>query len=276
MWYLLKLFERRNIYFPIRGIEATPKDIGLDYEDIFLKTDDGARINGWHIPASSTSITILFCHGNGGNISHRLETISGFHRMGYSVFIFDYRGYGRSKGRISEEGTYRDALTAYNYITQGNDVESEKVCIFGRSLGGAIAIDLAARVDKGLLICESSFTSIMDMAKVAYGVRIPARFLSHRYDALSKIEKVTIPKLIIHGRSDQMIPFEHGKRLFRAAKPPKEFYEARGGHEDIYLEDEYWKRVSEFIGRYIRNPILSSHSLPSSGEVSSPLPLSVP
>ncbi|OYD16202.1 hypothetical protein CH333_04005 [candidate division WOR-3 bacterium JGI_Cruoil_03_44_89] len=249
IWYLLKLFERKNIYFPTRRIEATPKDIGLDYEDVFLKTD-GARLNGWFIPAHSAGVTVLFCHGNGGNISHRLHTISMFHGMGYSIFIFDYRDYGRSKGRISEEGTYRDALTAYNYIIGRDDVDSENVCIFGRSLGAPIAIDLAARVNKGMLIYESSFTSTMDMAKVVYGVRIPARFLSYRYDALSKIEKVTIPKLIMHGRGDKMIPFEHGERLFRAAKPPKEFYEASAGHEDIYLNDEYWKRVGEFIERY--------------------------
>jgi len=256
IWYLLKLFERRNIYFPISRIEATPKDIGLDYEDVFFKTDDGAIINGWFIPALSGEITILFCHGNGGNISHRLDIIRIFNNLGYNVFIFDYRGYGRSKGRVSEEGTYRDALTAYNYIIRRNDVEGEKVCIFGRSLGGPIAIDLAARVNKGILICEGSFTSIMDMAKIAYGIRIPARLLSHRYDALSKIEKVTIPKLIIHGRSDWMIPIEHGKRLFQSAKPPKEFYEARGGHEDIYLDDEYWKKLSKFIERYIGKLIL--------------------
>lgn len=251
IWYLLKLFERRNIYFPTRGIEATPREIGLDYKDVFLKTDDGAIINGWFIPAHPARATILFCHGNGGNISHRLETISIFHRMGYSVFIFDYRGYGRSKGHISEEGTYRDAVTAYNYLIQRDDVESARVCIFGRSLGGPIAIDLATRVDKGILICESSFTSIMDMAKVAYGIRIPPRFLSYRYDALSKIKKVTIPKLVIHGRGDQMIPFEHGKRLFQAAKPPKQFYQTSGGHNDIYFDDEYWKRVTEFIERYL-------------------------
>ncbi|MCK4256408.1 alpha/beta hydrolase [candidate division WOR-3 bacterium] len=252
LWFIVKSFERRNIYFPTRSIDVTPKDIGLKYEDLYITTEDGVEINAWYIPAPSGEITILLCHGNGGNISHRLDIIRIFNTIGYNVLIFDYRGYGRSKGRISEKGTYFDALAAYNYIVEKKEIDAEKICILGRSLGGPIAIDLATRINKGVIISESGFTSIMDMAKVGYGVRIPAKFLSHKYDALTKIKSVNIPILIMHSKNDPMIPFEQGRRLFDAANQPKEFYQGSGSHDDIYLEDEYWKRIGEFVAKYLK------------------------
>lgn len=249
--YLLKLYERRNVYFPTKTIFATPKDIGLDYEDLYINTEDGVTINAWYIRASPRTITILFCHGNGGNLSHRLDIIRTFIDQGYNVLIFDYRGYGRSEGKPTEKGTYLDALAAYNYLKEREDIVEERICIFGRSLGGNIAIALAAGLDKGVLISESGFTSVMDMAKHVYGVRIPSVFLSHRYDALSTIKKVEIPKLIMHGKNDRLIPFELALKLFDAAEPPKEFYAGEGGHEDIYLESGYWRRIREFIEKYL-------------------------
>ncbi len=207
VWYLLKLYERRNVYFPTRTIFATPKDIDLDYEDLYITTKDGVKINAWFIPANSGKITFLFCHGNGGNISHRTEIIRLLNYHGYNLLIFDYRGYGRSEGSPTEEGTHLDALATYNYLKEREDIVEEKICIFGRSLGGNIAIALAARLDKGVLISESGFTSVMEMAKQIYGVKIPSVFLSHRYDALSKIKEVKIPKLIMHGKNDRLIPF---------------------------------------------------------------------
>ncbi len=247
IWLVFKLYERKNIYFPTKIVETTPEDIGIEYEDIFVKTEDGAIINGWFIPVSDPKATMLFCHGNGGNISHRLEIISIFHKLGYNVFIFDYRGYGRSRGWCSEKGTYRDAFAVYKYLIE----RGENVCIFGRSLGGAVAVDLATKVSKGVLICESSPTSIMDMAKVVYRFRIPAKLLSHRYDALSRIKNVTIPKLIIHGRNDEMVPFAQGELLFESAKEPKEFHQAKGSHNDIYLYEGYWEAIEGFIEKYI-------------------------
>lgn len=249
LWAFLKYFERKNVYFPTPTIEATPKDIGLDYEDVFFKTKDGVTLNGWFIPANKKHPVLLFCHGNGGNISHRLESIAAFHKIGLNVFIFDYRGYGRSSGKVSEKGTYLDAIAAHNYIMSREDVGN--IIVFGRSLGGPIAIDLATKVKLSALICESSFTSIMDMAKEIFKVRIPARFLSYKYDALSKIKDVEPPKLIIHSENDEIIPFEHSKRLFEASKPPKEFYKLRGNHNQGFLiaGDEYLETIKTFIAK---------------------------
>lgn len=253
IWVFLKYFERKNIYFPTKIIEITPEDVGLKYEDVFFKTEDGVTLNGWFIPAKKSELTLLFCHGNGGNISHRLESIKSFHNIGLNVFIFDYREYGRSNGRVSEEGTYLDALAAYNYLLSREDVNRDGIIVFGRSLGGNVAIDLATKVEVSALICEGTFTSIMDMTKDIYKVRIPARFLSHRYDALTRIKEVDAPKLIIHSRDDEMIGFEHGKRLFEATKEPKEFYKLRGGHNEAFLiaGEEYPERIKSFIEKYL-------------------------
>lgn len=252
-WLFLKYFQRNSVYFPIREIEVTPKDIGLEYEDIFFKTSDGVVLNGWFISTPQSKATLIFCHGNGGNISHRLESINNFHKIGFNVFIFDYRGYGKSKGTVSEEGTYLDAVAAYNYVASRQDVAKDKTIAFGRSLGGVIAIELAIRTKVALLICESSFVSIMDMAKQIYKVRIPGCFLAYRYDALSKIRNVIVPKLIIHSQDDEIVPFFHGERLFQAAKKPKEFYTLRGGHNNGFLAtgNDYLEYIETFVEKYL-------------------------
>ena len=168
LWAFIKYFERKNVYFPTREIEGVPEDIGLKYQDIYFETKDGIKLNGWFVPAEDATGTVLFCHGNGGNISHRLGSINVFHQLKFNVFIFDYRGYGRSKGRVSEKGTYRDALAAHQYITSRQDVDKENIIIFGRSLGGAIAIDVAGKIRARALIVESTFTSIKDIGKEIY------------------------------------------------------------------------------------------------------------
>ncbi len=247
---LVKYFERKSIYFPTREIEITPGDFGLDYEDITFRTQDGVELNGWFIPAKPSKVCLLFCHGNGGNISHRLESIRMFHHIGLSVFIFDYRGYGRSRGVATERGTYLDALAAYQWLSK----RGEPIFIFGRSLGGTIAIDLATRVEVTGLICESSFTSVMDMAKDIYRFRPPDWSISNRYDALLRIGEVRVPVLFIHSREDKMVPFQHGQRLFEAAREPKEFYILRGGHNEGFLMmgDEYTTTIEKFIKKCTR------------------------
>ncbi|MCK4351892.1 alpha/beta hydrolase [candidate division WOR-3 bacterium] len=254
LWFFIKYFEQKSVYFPTKGIEATPEDIGLEYEDVFFKTTDGVRLNGWFISNPKAKATLIFCHGNGGNISHRLESISGFHKIGLNIFIFDYRGYGRSGGRISEEGTYLDAVAAYNYIISREDVNKDAIIAFGRSLGCPIVIELANRVKVAALICESSFTSIMDMTKKIYKVRIPRYFLFYKYDALSKIKSVDVPKLIIHSKDDEMIPFYHGEQLFQASKEPKELYALTGSHNEGFLiaSYEYLENIKAFIERIIK------------------------
>ena len=250
----LRWFERKNIYFPTRMIEITPKDIGLSYEDVYFETKDGLKLHGWFIPSSSKKV-LLFFHGNGGNVSHRIELISILHDIGLNVFIFDYRGYGKNPGITTEKGTTLDALGAYEYI-RSTGTEPECIIFYGRSLGANVAILLATMVDAGILIAEGGFTSVMDVGKDIYGVRAPGFLIHNKYNALDKISKVTIPKLIIHSRDDELIHIKHGKRLYKEALEPKEFFEIRGGHNDGFFltGEEYKTRIEEFINKYSNCP----------------------
>lgn len=248
-WFLIRRFERSMIYYPDADLEMTPAAIGLAYENVALTTSDGVRIHGWWIPAGENRGTILFCHGNAGNISHRLDSIRIFHQLDLNVFIFDYRGYGKSTGSPSEEGTYRDAAAAYNYLREYREISPEKIIIFGRSLGGAVAIELAGEKEVGALISESSFTSTVDMGKLIFPYLPTNLLVFDRYDSISKVGELSLPKLFIHSREDDIIPFKQGERLFQDASPPKEFLEIRGGHNEGFLESEdiYQKAINKFL-----------------------------
>ena len=243
-------FERSNIYFPYRSIESTPDAIGLPYENVYFKTEDGVKINAWFIPASGKARgTVLFCHGNAGNLSHRLEIIEMLHSLELNVFIFDYRGYGKSEGFPSEKGTYLDVLAAYEYLKTRGDIDGEKIIVHGKSLGGAVAIDLATKVKPRAVISESAFTSVGDIGQEIYPF-LPIRLITTmKYDSLSKIEKLDMPTLVIHSKEDEIIPFHHGQKLFEKAAEPKEFYQMRGTHnEAIFVyRNEYLERIDKFL-----------------------------
>lgn len=249
----LKYFERRQIFYPARIIGMTPRSMGLDFEEVYFRADDGLTLNGWFVKADTNKGVVLFCHGNAGNISHRLESIFLFKEMGFDVFIFDYRGYGRSRGWATEKGIYADALGAYNYLVGVRCIPYERVIIFGRSLGGNVAIDLASRVRAACLISESAFASIEDMARAIYGVRPPKWMLSNHFDAQSKISKVKMPKLIMHSRDDELVPFQHGQKIFDSALEPKDFFELAGSHNEYYLgtRSDYAKKMRLFIEQYL-------------------------
>ncbi|MEA3328502.1 MAG: alpha/beta hydrolase [Candidatus Omnitrophota bacterium] len=242
-------FERHNAFFPAGEIKSTPDSIGLDYEDIYFETSDGRKINAWFIPAARPRATVLFCHGNAGNISHRLEIIRIFNRLNLNMLIFDYRGFGRSRGWPSEQGTYLDARAAYDYLISRNDIAHKKIVIYGKSLGAAVAIDLALKVKPRALISESAFTSALEMGKLMYPYLPIKHIITMRYDNVSKIKELTVPKLIIHSIDDEIVPFEYGQRLFKQAAGPKEFYQMRGSHNDAFLmsEQEFEKRIGRFI-----------------------------
>lgn len=252
-WFLARRFERSQMYFPQAILEFKPSDIGLSYQDIYLSASDGVRLHGWWIPASPSRGTVLFCHGNAGNISHRLESIRIFNALGLDVFIFDYRGYGNSSGQPSEEGTYRDAEAAYSYLTDELQISPERIIIFGRSLGGAVAVELAQKIKAGALICESLFTSAEDMGRMMYPYLPVKLIISNKYDSISKVGKISIPKLFIHSSEDEMIPFEQGKKLFEASAPPKEFLEIRGSHGDGFREtgERYHQGIRNFLLKYL-------------------------
>jgi fermentation-respiration switch protein FrsA (DUF1100 family) len=246
---LLLLFERANLYFPMRRIEATPGDIGLAYEDVSLKTSDGVSIHGWFIPAPGSKKGILFFHGNAGNISHRLDTIRIFHELGLNTLIIDYRGYGRSEGRPGEKGIYLDAEAAYRYMSSRPGIDPASLIAFGRSLGGAVAVELSTRKPLAAVIVESTFSSTAAIGKELLPY-LPVRLLvTQRYDSLSKVGKITIPKLFIHSLDDEMIPFSHGERLFAAAAEPKTLHVMRGSHNDAFLlpGSHYIENVRSFV-----------------------------
>jgi len=241
------------LYYPMKRIEATPADIGLDYEDVVLETTDGLKISAWYIPREGARGTVLFCHGNAGNISHRLDSIRIFHRLGLSVLIFDYRGYGRSEGKPSEQGTYRDAEAGWTYLVQQRSVPPERMILFGRSLGSAVAAEIALRHRAGALIVESGFTSVADLGQ-RYFPYLPVRLLTrHRYETIEKVGWITIPKLFIHSTGDEIVPFQQGMALYEKASEPKEFLRIAGGHNEGFLISGslYTEGLDRFISRHV-------------------------
>ena len=253
---LIFAFQSRLIYFPSRDVWATPREVGLPFEDVHLHTDDGVAIHGWYVPRSGARATVLFCHGNAGNIADRLGTIKLLHLEGLEVFAFDYRGYGKSDGSPSEHGTYADAEAAWRYLTRDRGIPPERIVLFGRSLGGAVAIELATRHAPGALVVESTFTSLHDIGRLHYPLLPVKWLLSYRYDSIAKVGALTCPKLFVHGREDTLIPFVNGRMLFDAAAEPKTFLETPGDHNNsgISYAPEYAKRFSTFLLEAISKP----------------------
>ena len=242
-------FQGRLVYYPEKEIVATPGDIGLEYRDVFFETEDGVKLHGWYVPVEDARGTLLFCHGNAGNISGRVPLIQIFNGLGLSVFIFDYRGYGRSEGKPSEEGTYRDVFGALAYLEEVEGIPSTEVIALGRSIGGGVATKLAEAHDLEGLILDSSFTSAVELGRKVYWW-LPIRFLArYRYDSLSRVGAIGCPSLFIHSANDEVVPIAMGRRLFEAAPEPKHFLEIRGGHGDSFLVSGsvYRKGVAAFL-----------------------------
>ena len=255
----LFLMQAKLIYYPnlpSREITANPSRIGLAFEPVTITTSDNIKIEGWFVPAEKAKGVVLFFHGNAGNISHRLDSLAIFHRLGLSTLIIDYRGYGQSEGRVSEKGTYLDAEAAWRYLTENKKIQPAKIIIFGRSLGGAIGAHLAVRHAPGGLILESVFTSVPDMAAQLYPV-IPVRLLSRfRYDAKEAVLASSCPVLIIHSPDDEIIPFSNGEELFASAQEPKMFLQIKGGHNDGFLVSgrTYLNGLKRFISESLEVP----------------------
>ncbi len=228
---LLYVFQSRVVYFPPGPITNTPPDVGLRlYEEVRLATADGVGLGAWFVPAADSRGAVLYCHGNGDNLSRTLEWVSLYHKMGLDVLTFDYRGYGSSEGSPDEQGTYLDAQAAWDYLVQQRKIPPEKIIVVGKSLGGAIATHLARDHTPRALILESTFTSVPDLAADMLWF-LPARQLA-RYDyrSIDKLPGVRCPVLVLHSRQDKLIPFSHGQRLYEAAREPKAFVEILGGH----------------------------------------------
>jgi len=249
----LFIFQSHYVYYPERVLSADPSSIRLQFESVSFKTADGVRLFGWFIPSQSARGVLLFFHGNAGNISHRLESIQIFHQLGLDVFIFDYRGYGQSEGKPTEQGTYKDAEAAWRYLIEERQVSPNEVIVFGRSLGGAVASWLVQSHTPGVLILESTFTSLPDIAATLYPY-LPVRpLLRFEYDTAAYLSKIDCPVLIVHSRDDEIMPFSHGRRLFEMAKEPKKFLEITGTHNDGFITSgkRYEDGLNAFISEYI-------------------------
>ena len=251
---LVYLFQERMVFLsgvPGRELTATPADIGLEYEDVWLDTVDGVRLHGWFVESTGTSRgALLFLHGNAGNISHRLDSLAIFNRLRLDVLMIDYRGYGRSEGRTTEEGTYADARAAWDHLVTGRGFEPSRIVVFGRSLGGAVAAQLASGVRPAGLIIESCFSSGLDMARRIYPF-LPARLITRLdYPVATHAALVRSPTLVAHSRDDEIIPFEMGQRIHAAIPASKTFLEMRGDHNNGFLVSgaPYVEALDAFVG----------------------------
>ncbi|MFB6276887.1 MAG: alpha/beta hydrolase [Halothece sp.] len=247
--------QRRLIFIPCQTIEETPADYGLPYESVFLPMPREETIHGWWIPSPAPDApVILYLHGNGGNVGANLPRVERYYAIGFSVFLFDYRGYGLSEGRFpSESRMYEDAETAWHYLVDQREIPPEQLYVFGHSLGGAIALELATRQPQipGLVI-EGSFTSMIDMARDRGSYSwLPINWLlTQRFNSLKKIRYLNIPILLIHGTDDPIVPAEMSRELYQAAPRRKELWLVENaGHNDVasVAGEAYEKRIWRFL-----------------------------
>jgi uncharacterized protein len=251
---LVFVFQSHLVFYPGMGREVmlSPQSYGLRYETVELRTADGETLQAWWVPADNAKGVVLFFHGNAGNISHRLDYLLMFNRLRYTTFILDYRGYGKSTGSPSEEGTYRDAEAAWEYLRYARLAQAQDVVIAGESLGGAVATWLAAKVHPRSVLLFSTFTSVNDLGAQVYWF-LPVRLLSRiGYDNLENLKRIQAPVFIAHSRDDDVVPYSHGRKLFEAAGEPKAFLEMRGGHNDgfIFVRQEWVAQLGAFLDRH--------------------------
>ncbi|MGH0033330.1 MAG: alpha/beta hydrolase [Myxococcota bacterium] len=238
------------IFQPTRGVDLTPAELGVAGEEVWIDTEDGVRIHGFWLPGDAEPArAILFFHGNAGNASWRLPNAAELVRLGAHVLLLDYRGYGRSEGTPSEEGLYADARAGLRHLTGERGIPESRVVVFGRSLGGAVAVDLARDRPLAGVILESTFTSVRDIAATMVGP--PGRWLAgDSFDSASKIDALRAPLLSLHGDRDRIIRPRLGRRLFEAAPGPKEFDTIAGaGHNDVVAVGgaPYFARIGRFL-----------------------------
>lgn len=224
------------VFYPVKEVDITPKEWGLHFDAIELTLADKRKITGWYLPHPQADKTVLFFHGNGGNISHRGNSLTIFHKLKLNILIIDFPGYGNSEGIPSEKGLYQSANAAWQHLISDKKINPEKIIIFGRSLGGAVAVDLASRVKSGGLILESTFSSIRDIVDIIFPMFSNFIYMRYSFDSLDKIKNVKMPILFIHSPDDRVIPYQLGKKLFDAALSEKVFLKIKGGHNDGFMQ----------------------------------------
>ncbi|MCY2961996.1 MAG: alpha/beta hydrolase [Planctomycetota bacterium] len=248
-------FQDRLVWYPGPPPTLTPAAIAAPFEDLELTTRDGATVHAWHVKAENARGAVLVCHGNAGNIEGRLPLAQTFRLLGYDVLLFDYRQYGKSRGILSEEGTYLDGEAALDHLA-ARGFEPRRTVIYGESMGGAVAVELARRRPCAVLFVEDTFTALADVGAEVYPW-LPVRWITRtKYDSLAKIGALRVPFLVAHSPEDQLVPFRHGERLYAAHSGPKEFLETRGGHNGGgFLQRAEWvERVGGFLREHLPAP----------------------
>ncbi len=255
---LIRLFEERFIFFPdIAGGGVQPEDFGVRVEDVWLTTSDGVRLHAWWAPSEGAAFTVLLLHGNAGNLTHRVENIGFLQQLPANVLALDYRGFGRSQGRPSEEGVYRDAEAAYDYLVReadsdGRGVRPEQMVVLGQSLGTAVAVDLASKRPVGALVLEAGFPSARRVAQQAIPLPGVAYIIRTRFDSDRKLKGIRAPVLVAHCQQDSVMPYRLGEELFAAANEPKTFVSYPGAcHEPLFIANpnDYASKLREFLAR---------------------------
>jgi len=243
---ILYFMQPKFVYDPIKELPYNPAELGLDFEQVTFRTGDRLNLHGWFVPATAKPLgeagpapnaefTVLYCHGNGGNMMFFLDTVNLLNSLGVNCFVFDYRGYGSSQGTPSENGTYLDVRAAYRWLTKKKGIAPQQIIIFGWSLGASVAAYLASKVRSAGLIIEGAFTSYAAIGSKYYPYMPVKWFARFRYPTIDYVRKVKCPVMVIHSRDDETVPFEFGLELYDAANEPKEFVELRGGHNEAYM-----------------------------------------
>lgn len=245
------MLEHHFLYFPSADLYQTPAAAGLDFEDVTLTTEDGIRLHAWYVPGEPSAPVLLFCHGNAGNMADRVEQLRFLHRLGVSILLFDYRGYGRSEGRTDEAGTYADARAARAWLER-RAVPAERIVYYGRSLGAAVALRLATEHPPAGLVLETPFSSVSAMGRHHY----PLLYLlfgwafDAEYDSQARIGNSGAPLLVLAGADDEIAPLAMARQLFNAAPDPKRLYVVPGaGHNDLFfaVDDGYERAWADFL-----------------------------
>ncbi len=238
------------VYHPTKEWTATPEKIGLEYEDVTFSAADGTRLSGWYIPAKDSRGTLLFCHGNANNISYELSPMAMYHKLGFTLFFFDYRGYGHSEGAPSQKGVQLDAQAALDFLLSEKEIRLDQIILLGRSFGGSVAIPLAAKHAFRALIVEASFTSLADIGAKMHPFFPVRQLLRDPYNSIAFLPAVKSPVLVVHSRDDQLIPYEQGRRLYEAVPEPKQFLEITGPHDnrnDPASQAMYRRGIADYL-----------------------------
>ncbi len=245
--------QSKYIYSPDKNIAFTPKAVGLEFEDVSLDTEDGEMVKAWFVPCvvngESAKQTVLFCHGNAGDMGDRVGSLQTFNKLGFNVLIFDYRGFGESSGKPTEEGTYIDVMSCWDYLVDDRKISPKNIIVFGRSLGGAVACWMAAHADPAALVLESAFASIPAMAHETFPWLPVSLFCRFKYDNVVNVTKIHCPVMVAHSKADRVIPYKQGYRVFEAANEPKQFVEISGGHNGGGMDSNahYQEALVKFV-----------------------------